>query len=160
MLYSLILILAVSIIPAAGQISGTDDIVYEVYLAKAGVDGLAGESATEFLTTDIPIFCVVKLTVAEAATVRMNLVVVDVAGVKAETKVVSTSYVTKNGEDRVNFSGRPKGNWVAGRYRADIFVDDKLVRSLEFPITQPVTKVKANGFVRVKNSSDRARKRN
>jgi hypothetical protein len=57
-----------------------------------------------------------------------------VAGVKPETKVVSTSYTTKDGENRVNFNGRPAGKWVPGKYRAEIFVDGKLAKNLTFEI--------------------------
>jgi outer membrane usher protein FimD/PapC len=66
--------------------------------------------------------------------VKMNLVAVAVAGVKPDTKVVSTSYTTRDNENRVNFTGRPAGQWVPGRYRVDIFVDDKPVMSREFAI--------------------------
>ena len=53
----------------------------------------------------------------------MNLIAESVPGVKPDTKVVSTSYTTKDGENRVSFNGRPAGKWVPGKYRADIFVD-------------------------------------
>ena len=64
----------------------------------------------------------------------MDFVAAKVPGVKPETKVVSTSYTTKENEDRVNFSGRPDGQWVAGKYRVDIFVGEKKVRNIEFEI--------------------------
>ena len=100
----------------------TDGPVYEVYLARADEDGAAGDEAKEFTTRDIPIFCVVTLASLEPAEVRMDLIAVDVKGVKGGTRVVSTTYTTKAGENRVNFSGSPAGSWVAGIYRADIFV--------------------------------------
>ena len=93
---------------------------------------------TSFRPSDIPIYCVVQLDSAGTVTVRMNLIAESVANVKAESKVVSTSYTTKNGENRVNFTGRPAGTWVPGRYRADIFIDGKLVRNLVFEIKAPV----------------------
>lgn len=108
--------------------------VAEIYLAKDDGKGQAGEEATSFVTTDIPIYCVVQLDSATPVTVRMNLVAVAVAGVKAETRVVSTSYTTQNNEDRVNFTGRPAGQWVPGRYRVDIFIADRPVVSREFAV--------------------------
>jgi hypothetical protein len=78
----------------------------------------------------------------------MNLVAVAVPGVRADTKVVSTSYTTKDNQDRVNFTGRPAGQWVAGRYRVDIFVGGAAVVSREFavqkaeqakPVNKPAT---------------------
>src|SRR5215207_7835294 len=94
----------------------------ELYLAKDDGTGKAGDPATLFVTTDVPIHCVVQLDSALPVTVKMNLVAVAVPGVKAETRVVSTTYTTKDNQNRVNFMGRPAGQWVAGRYRVDIFV--------------------------------------
>lgn len=113
--------------------------VAEVYLAKDDGTGKPGEPATAFVLTDIPIHCVVQLSFGQPATVRMNLVAANVPGVKPETQVVSTTYTTKDLQNRVNFSGRPQGKWVPGEYRADIFVGDKLVRSITFPIAAGTT---------------------
>ena len=116
----------------------------EVYLAKDDGTGNAGEAATAFTTTDVPIYCVVELESAESVTVKMQLVAVNVPGVKAETRVVATSYTTKDLETRVNFSGRPQGQWVAGRYRVDIFIDNVPVASREFAV-QKSTQAKPAG---------------
>lgn len=121
--------------------------VEQLYLAKDDGTGNAGDPALDFLTTDIPIFCVVVLNSNLPVTVKMNLVVVNVAGVRSETKVVSTRYLTKNKEDRVNFSGNPHGLWIAGKYRVDIYIDDKLVKKHDFEIRGAKTTVKsASGF--------------
>ncbi|PYS87522.1 MAG: hypothetical protein DMF62_12240 [Acidobacteria bacterium] len=109
-------------------------IISAIFLAKADANGRAGEAAETFLVTDVPIFCVVKLYTPGVASVKMDFVAEKVPGVKPETKVVSTSYTTKENEDRVNFSGRPDGQWVAGEYRVDIFIGDKKVRNIEFVI--------------------------
>jgi hypothetical protein len=117
--------------------------VEELYLARDNGAGKAGDQATEFNTTDIPIYCVVLLDTAATTKVKMNFVAVSVAGVKPDTKVVTASYTTKEGQNRVNFSGRPEGRWTAGKYRVDIFLDGKLSRNVEFEIkgaaVDPVT---------------------
>ena len=121
--------------------------VEQLYLAKDDGTGKAGDPELDFFTTDIPIFCVVVLDSNRPVTVKMNLVVVNVAGVRSETKVVSTRYTTKNLEDRVNFSGNPHGLWIAGKYRVDIYIDDKLVKKHDFEIRGLPTPVKsASGF--------------
>ena len=128
-------------IPLFGQESDSPAApvgIKELYLAKDDGSGKAGEQATSFITTDVPIYCVVLLDSAAPVTVKMNLVAVAVAGVKAETRVVSTSYKTRDNEDRVNFSGKPAGQWVAGRYRVDIFVDDRPSVSREFAVQKAV----------------------
>jgi hypothetical protein len=125
----------------AAQAANGDAGIKEIYLAKDDGSGKAGDPATSFVTTDVPIYCVVQLDSALPVTVKMNLVAVAVGGVKAETRVVSTSYRTRDNEDRVNFSGRPAGQWVPGRYRVDIFIGDRQVLSREFAV-QKATQAK------------------
>ncbi|MFN0141134.1 MAG: hypothetical protein ACKVQW_13730 [Pyrinomonadaceae bacterium] len=108
--------------------------VEDAYLAKDDGSGKAGEKVDEFTPTDIPIYCVVLLDTQRAVTVKINFVAVSVAGVKAETKVVTASYTTKEGQNRVNFTGRPEGLWTPGKYRVDIFLDGKAAKAVEFEI--------------------------
>ena len=114
-------------VPAAASVE-------EAYLAKDDGKGKAGEQVTEFSTTDIPIYCVVLLDTQKSVTVKINFVAVNVTGVKAETKVVTASYTTKDGQNRVNFTGRPDGQWTPGKYRVDIFLDGKAAKAVEFEI--------------------------
>ncbi len=111
----------------------------EIYLAKDNGEGKAGEVAESFLTTDIPIYCVVQLDSTKPATVKMNFVAVDVKGVKAETKVITVSYKTNGKQNRVNFTGKPDKVWTAGNYRIDIFIDGKLVTGKSFEIKRSLT---------------------
>lgn len=108
--------------------------VEELYLAKDDGKGKAGEQVSEFSTGDIPIYCIVMLDTAAKVTVKMNFVAVNVSGVKPETKVVTASYTMKEGQNRVNFTGRPEGKWTPGKYRVDIFIDGKMTRDLVFDI--------------------------
>ena len=111
--------------------------IEEFYLAKDNGNGKAGDAATGFVTTDVPIYCVVQLDSAIPVTVKMNLIAVNVPGVKPETRVVSTSYTTKDNQSRVNFTGRPAGRWVAGKYRADVFVGSAPAVSKLFIVQTP-----------------------
>ena len=119
--------------PDTGTAKPVDNIE-EIYLAKDDGSGKAGDPVSSFVTTDIPIYCVVKLASTKPATVKMNFVAVDVAGVKPESKVVSVSYATKDGQNRVNFTGRPGDKWSAGKYRVEILIDGKLARDVDFEI--------------------------
>jgi len=121
---------------AAGQEADSPPAseLVEAFLAKKGVDGKAGEPAADFLVTDIPIFCVVRLPSPGVATVRLDFIAANVPGVTRESRVVSLRYVTKEAEDRVNFSSKPAGLWVAGKYRVDVFVGPKKVSAIEFEI--------------------------
>jgi hypothetical protein len=112
----------------------TENSVNELYLAKDDGNGKAGEPAASFMTTDIPIFCVVKLGLSQPTEVKMNFVAVSVKGVKPETTVITTAYKTKDEQNRVNFKGKPDKVWIAGTYRIDIFLDGKLATAQEFEI--------------------------
>jgi hypothetical protein len=118
----------------------------EIYLAKDDGKGKPGEPATAFSTTDSPIHCVVKLGDTASVTVKMYLVAVNVSGVKPDSRVVSASFTTTDGQNEVFFNGRPHKVWFAGAYRADIFVDDKPFRSLDFVVMTPKAAAKTNGF--------------
>jgi hypothetical protein len=130
--------------------------IAEIYFAKDDGSGKAGEEATSFVTTDVPIYCVVQLDSGIPTTVKMNLVAVAVPGVRAETKVVSTTYTTKDNQNRVNFTGRPAGQWVAGRYRVDVFVGNAAAVSREFAV-QKVEPAKPVARPTAPKGSDKSR---
>jgi hypothetical protein len=128
--------------------AGAEDGIEEVYLAKDDGNGKAGEQVAEFRTTDVPIYCVVLLESGVKAVVKMDFVAVNVAGVKPETKVVTSSYTTKEGQNRVNFSGHPEDKWTAGKYRVDLFLDGKKVKDVEFEIKKVSVSSKAAAYFR------------
>jgi len=109
-------------------------IFEQVYLAKDDGAGNPGAAATEFTPSDIPIHCVVVLSGASAVTVRMDLIAVNVPGLRPESKIISTTYTTKDLQDRVYFNGRPGKVWFAGGYRADIYIDGNLVGRYPFAV--------------------------
>jgi len=134
-IFLLSLLLAAFTLPAASQtVPLATPGVEEAYLAKDDGSGKAGEQVSEFLTTDVPIHCVILLDTPSKVTVKMNFVAVSVTGVKAETKVVTASYATKEGQNRVYFTGRPDGRWTPGKYRVDIFLDGKAATHIAFDI--------------------------
>ena len=136
-LYTILICLFVSAgVYAQGDTPPTPS-VEELYLAKDDGKGKAGEQVSEFRTSDVPIYCVVLLDTQTKVTVKMNFVAVSVAGVKADTKVVTASYTTKDGQNRVNFSGRPDDKWTPGKYRVDIFLNGKIAKNVEFEIKGP-----------------------
>ena len=135
---SITILIALLMFAVCAFAQGSDDPVKtgvsDIYLARDDGNGAAGEQATSFLTTDVPIYCVVQLDSAGPVTVKMKLVAVNVPGVKADTLVVTTSYTTEGRQDRVNFTGRPDGRWVVGKYRVDVYVEEELRGSREFTV--------------------------
>lgn len=122
--------------------------IAEAYLAKGNDEGKAGDAATVFSPNDIPIFCVVRMSDIGKQLIKMDLIAVNVAGVKPESKVVSAAYTTAENEDRVNFTGRPHGKWINGKYRADIYIGGILKKSLDFEIRSSAMPVTSNSFVK------------
>ena len=118
--------------------------VEDVYLARDDGEGKAGEVTSVFTPNDIPIHCIVVLAKPDPASVRMNFVAVKVNGVKPDSRVVSASFATQQGQDRVFFTGKPHGKWTAGSYRIDVFVNDKLEKSLDFEVKGGVLPAASN----------------
>ena len=141
LLSALMLVLGVS--AALGQ--ATSPPPFSVYLARDDGAGRPGDEVRGFSVTDVPIWCVVLLDSPRAATVRMNFVAVNVPGVRPDTRVVSTSFTTTDTQNRVNFSGRPDGQWVPGLYRVDVSIEGLPTSTIEFEIKgRPVA---VNNFV-------------
>lgn len=138
-----ILLCCLILVPGAfAQIQEIQEVtVEEILLARDDGNGKAGEEAETFGTKDIPIHCLVQLNSTKSVTVKMNLVAVKVAGVKAETKVVTVSYKTNGNQNRVKFSGKPDGLWTAGMYRIDIFIDGKASGSKDFEIQKSAQEI-------------------
>ncbi len=152
--YNLLLIVAIAFYasPANGQLPASDEKAeVSIYLAKDDGDGKAGDAVSEFGVNDVPIHCVVKLGSPEPATVRMLLVAVKVNGVRSETKVVSASFTTTEGQNEVYFQGKPHKAWVAGVYRADIYLNGTMIKSIEFPIKAAMVAPVSNSFAPVKS---------
>lgn len=126
------------------SIKADSSAVEDIYLARDDGEGKAGDVTSIFRPSDIPIHCIVVLASPDPAAVRMNFVAVKVAGVKPESRVVSASYATQQGQDRVFFTGRPHGKWTVGEYRIDVFVNDKLEKSLPFEIKGVVVSAASN----------------
>lgn len=137
-----LLILATVFVTATASYTQSEDrlkpsLIDAVYLAKSDKDGNVGDVAEEFITTDIPIYCIVELTTSESLLVRLNFVAVKVAGMRPGTVVVKTQYRTNNGETVVHFSGSPEKLWPVGVYRVDVFAGDDSKVSIEFNIKAP-----------------------
>ncbi len=108
--------------------------VTNITLARKDSDGNIVEDVEVFYPTDIPIYCYVDLSLAKPVLVRVNFIAVKVKGVRPNSKTLSVSYKTKNGENFVTFTGKPEKIWSVGSYRVDILINKKLVKSKEFVV--------------------------
>ena len=122
--------------------------IESIVLMRDDGAGNADEEAAIFGQFDVPIHCQINLDSFIPATVKMNLVAANVKGLKAESKIITVSYKTNGEQNIVNFKGSPDDIWLAGKYRIDIFVDEKLAGNKEFEIQKQETpEVKQNNFV-------------
>ena len=111
-------------------------------LAKEDADGNITDNVRIFSPKDIPILCYVDLKTAKPVAVKLNFVAVKVKGIRPNSRIISVSYKTKNGEDSVTFTGKPEKVWLAGAYRVDIYLDGKLAMSETFSVEKPKSKTK------------------
>lgn len=134
--------------------------VTEITVFRDDGKGKAGEETSIFSTTDRPIHCSIELDSTESATIKMNMVAVNVPGLKSGKAVVSVSYKTDGNQDVVNFNASPRTIWAAGKYRMDIFIDDKLGASKEFEIIEssPPKKVETKSVQPKPKTAKQARK--
>ena len=124
-----------SVFGQAAEVAETNTVSVEnIALLRDDGEGNPGVETEVFKTTDFPIHCQITLDSAKSSTVKMILAAVTVTGLKAETKIMTVSYKTNGEQNIVNFRGSPNKVWMAGKYRVDIFVDDKLAGKKEFEI--------------------------
>jgi hypothetical protein len=119
------------------------DKVTELYLAKDDGNGAEGERADHFELSDIPIYCIVKLNARGGTNVKMILLAAVVPGIKAGSKIVTTMYTLKEREDQVTFYGQPTDKWLPGKYKVELFIDNKLERTVDFNIGDADAAIKA-----------------
>lgn len=108
--------------------------IEQISLWRVGADNNPSEETEGFLTSDKPLLFRVQLNSKTPVTVKMLLVAVNVQGIKPETKSVTISFTTNGKQNIVNFRASPEDNWLAGKYRADIYINNKLVANKEFMI--------------------------
>jgi hypothetical protein len=113
----------------------TEDVgIEQISLWRVDSENKPSEETEGFLTTDKPLLFKIQLNSKKPATVKMLLVAVNVQGMKPETKSVTISYTTNGNQNIVNFRASPDGVWTAGKYRADVYINGKLVAGKEFMI--------------------------
>lgn len=154
-LFFILFLCAFSVSSIVGQIETTENpsevAVEAISLARDDGKGNPGEITDKFTTTDVPIYCLIKLNSTATATVKMILVAVKAVGLPPETKSISVSYTTKGNENGVNFNASPDKGWQAGDYRFDVFVNGKFSQSVAFEIIKSPTDAKQEKPIAQKN---------
>ena len=108
--------------------------VEDIILFKDDGNGNRGDETESFLTTDKPLHCQILLDSEKAVTVKMEMVAVEVKGMKAGAKTVVISFKTNGKQNVVNFNFNPQTFWNAGKYKINVFVNNILSKSRELEI--------------------------
>jgi|SRR6185437_1743523 len=103
-------------------------------LARGYAGGNATGVTTSFHPSDNPLHCVVTLNNApDGTTLKVDWVAVSV-GRQHNYELDTTTLTTTNGENIANFQISYPRAWPTGTYKAVIYLNDKLDRTLRFPI--------------------------
>jgi hypothetical protein len=90
-----------------------------------------GSDPTTVFAQDETFYCVVELTNAPDDTpVKASWVAVEVEGVEANTFIDEAELTT--GSETLHFELSNNGLWPLGKYKVEIYLNDKLDRTLEF----------------------------
>ena len=108
--------------------------IEQIFLLRDDGAGKAGDETDNFSTADKILHFRIGLSSRKPAMIKLILAATDVGEIKPETTFVTVSYRTNGRQNVVNFSASPEDVWLAGKYRADIFVDGKLAAKKEFEI--------------------------
>ncbi|MGI8468483.1 MAG: hypothetical protein ACR2N3_08525 [Pyrinomonadaceae bacterium] len=132
-------------INVAAQEENADDNapvgVEQISLMRDDGAGKAADEIENFSTADKILHFRIQLSSRKPANVKMILVAADVAGLKPETKSVTVRYKTNGKQNIVNFTASPEDSWLAGKYRADVYIDDKIADKKEFEIQKPAKEI-------------------
>lgn len=107
--------------------------ITDIHMAKddAGDPGAKTES---FVPSDRTIHCVAKLKEAKAGTqVKFSWFALTGSGAEKE-KIKDVDYTTKEDENIVQSKLFLQKDWPAGKYRVDVYVNDKLEKTVPFSI--------------------------
>ncbi|HYN83670.1 MAG TPA: hypothetical protein VER32_00345 [Pyrinomonadaceae bacterium] len=109
--------------------------VTDAELARDDGAGRAGQRVTGFRTKDNPLHCVASLNKPrEGVRVRFVWTAVD-AGGERDRVLADAEYVTRAGESRADGVASLPREWPRGRYRVQVFLNGRVVKSLDFNVS-------------------------
>jgi len=121
------------VLGACGAASTEPLKIDSVTLARDDGSGNAGETVTEFKPTDHDFHATVKLNRIEGGLkVKLTWVVVDAGG--NTNRVLDSSEFTALAANVVNGKVSLPNDWPTGKYRLDIYLNDKLAQSVDFDV--------------------------
>ena len=122
--------LAVSI--SACEFSASTATITSAELARGYADGKATDTTTTFAPSDTPLHYVVTLGSAPDDTkVKAVWTIVDAGDGQIKDQKLDET-VLQSGSSVLNFTLASKQDWPAGKYKVELFLNDKLDRTTDF----------------------------
>jgi hypothetical protein len=113
--------------------ANADVYVDKIHMAK-DKSGDPGDAATEFVSSDRTIHCVINLNKAKAGTeIKFLWKAVDVFGVKAG-EITTINYTTKSFENIVHAHLTSPSDWSTGSYEVDVWVNGALDKTIKYTV--------------------------
>ncbi|MEO7912136.1 MAG: hypothetical protein ABIV47_21035 [Roseiflexaceae bacterium] len=128
----LIMLCTLAVAVSACEFSASTASITSAELAHGYVDGKATDTSTTFAPSDTPLHYVVTLGSAPDDTkVKAVWTIVDAGdGQFKDQKLDETEL--QSGSGVLNFTLAGKQEWPVGKYKVDLFLNDKLERSADF----------------------------
>ena len=109
--------------------------------SKGYENGKAVDPTTTFSPSDNPIHAVIEVGNAPTDTkIKAVWTIVDAVGADGseikDQKLTESEFLTKDTDSTVHFTVTSDQSWPVGKYKADIYLDDKLDRTLEFTVAE------------------------
>lgn len=101
--------------------------------AKLSANESGDPETTSFAQDDLTVYCIVELANAPSDTVVKSVwTAVDVDGVDPNTVIDEASLTS--GDATLTFNLTNNQLWPVGKYKVDLYLNDKLVRTLEYQV--------------------------
>ncbi len=130
-LFAFLTLCALALSTAACSVSTAG--ISDATLARGYVDGKAADVTSTFASTDNPLHYVVTLSNAPSDTkVKAVWTIVDAGDGQYKDKMLDETEQQANGT--VDFTLKGSQEWPIGKYKVDLYLNDKLDRSADFNI--------------------------
>lgn len=127
------LILVPAIVMLVNLACGFSASTASIKAAKMARDNEGTQATVTFAPSDTTVYCNVDLANAPDDTkVKAVWTAVQVTGADPNTKIDETELTSGSGT--LHFKLTNNGNWPAGKYKVDLYLNDKLDRTIEFQV--------------------------
>ena len=130
----LLLLCTLAVAVSACEFSASTATITSAELARGYADGKATDTSATFAPSDTPLHYVVTLGSAPDDTkVKAVWTIVDAGDGKFKDQKLDETEL-QSGSGVLNFTLAGKQDWPVGKYKVDLFLNDKLDRTTDFTV--------------------------